>query len=197
MTRLGTGARDDDQGVWLGHHIGKAQHQLGARAGDRTGHMKPRIFVERAAVEHDYLLAGATEAVEFGGGDRRRAVFVLDDLGESLARHVGAREQGVFGRPGGDATRQDMECLVAEPGEAARRFLSDAVAIVDQHQPLAEPIRRHLAIEDVNNRDVTGLIVRREMNPELAIAVGRDHETGHGDALDAARVGAQQQSRRA
>jgi len=37
-----------------------------------------------------------------------------------------------------------MECLVAEPGEAARRFLSDAVAIVDQHHPARAP-RHQLA----------------------------------------------------
>jgi len=33
--------------------------------------VKPRVFVERAAVEDDDLLTGAAPPVELGGGDRR------------------------------------------------------------------------------------------------------------------------------
>ena len=40
-----------------GDEIGEAVDQLGAGAGERARHVKPRVFVERAAVEDGHLLS--------------------------------------------------------------------------------------------------------------------------------------------
>ena len=62
------------------------------------------VFVERPAVEHHHVGAGAHQPVELVGGDARRAARVLDELAERLARHVDAGEQLEAGRrPGRDA----------------------------------------------------------------------------------------------
>ena len=129
------GAGDDDQRVGLRHEVGNAQHQLGARAGDRPRYVKPGVFVERAAVEHDDLLAGLAPPVELGGGDRWRPVIMLDDLGKRLARHVAAREERVMRTPGGDPALEEMDLAIAEPGQPARRPVGYTVAIIDQHHP--------------------------------------------------------------
>ena len=62
----------------------------------------------------------------------------------------------------------------------------------DQHQPLRDAIGRHPSFEHVDGGYIARLVVRREMDPELAVAVGRDHEAGHGRTLHAGVIGADQ-----
>ena len=126
------GAGDDNRRIRVRHQIGEPEHQFGAGTGDRARHVKARVFVERPAVEHDDVFAGPPPAVELGGRYRRRAIIMLDDLGKSLARHVGAGKQRVAGRrPGIDPARQDMDGAIAQRHEPARRLVGDAVAVVD------------------------------------------------------------------
>ena len=62
----------------------------------------------------------------------------------------------------------------------------------DQHQLAGDPIGGDAALDHVLGRHVAGRVVRREMDPELAVAVGRNFEPGHRDAFDAGGVGADQ-----
>jgi len=141
------GAGDDDRRIRIRHQVGEPQHQLGARAGDRPRHMKARVFVERAAVEDDDVLAGPPPPVELGGRHRRRPVIMLDDLGEGLARHVGAGKQRMAGRrPGIDPACEDMDRAIAQRHEPARRLVGDAVAVIDQHHRAGMP--RHQLPDD-------------------------------------------------
>jgi hypothetical protein len=48
------------------------------------------VFLPGAAVEDREPLAALLAPGEFLGADPRRAVFVLDDFGERLARHMDA-----------------------------------------------------------------------------------------------------------
>jgi hypothetical protein len=58
----------------------------------------------------------------------------------------------------------------------------------DQNQLAADPVGGHVVLQNVLGRYVTVWVVRRKMNPELSIAVGRHFETGDGDATDAGGV---------
>ena len=70
----------------------------------------------------------------------RRVPVDLDDLGEGLARHVGARKQRIPGRfPGRHAALQDMQRASSRARQPARRPVGDPVAIVDQHDPARAP----------------------------------------------------------
>ena len=62
----------------------------------------------------------------------------------------------------------------------------------DQHELAGEPVGWNAPFEHVLGRHVARRIVRAEMDPELAGAVGRDFEAGHRDALHAGGVGADQ-----
>ena len=142
------GAGDDDQRIRVGHQIGEAMHQLGAGAAHRAGHMKAVELLDRAAVEHRDLRALAPDTVEFGGGDVRRVPVDLDDLGEGLARHVGARKQLVpFSLPLRHAARDDMHGGIAEARQPPRRLFGDPVAAVDQHDPARAPRHQPADIE--------------------------------------------------
>ena len=91
-------------GVGRGRDVVHAQHQFGARHIDAGGIETARIFVERPAVEHHHVGAGAHQRVELVGADAGRAAVVLDEFAERLARHVhaGERDQAGF-FPGRDA----------------------------------------------------------------------------------------------
>ncbi len=57
-------------------------------------------------------------------------------------------------------------------------------------------IWRHIALQYVFGRDVSRRIVFVEVHPELAVAIGRQFETGDGDGLNAGVVYAHQDSAR-
>src|SRR6516165_10262622 len=61
---------------------------------------------------------------------------MLDDLGERLARHIGAREQPITGRgPGGGAAGQDMDVAVTEAFEAPGGPGRHTVRVIEENHP--------------------------------------------------------------
>ena len=114
--------------------VADAQHQLRARHVDPSRDRDALVFVERAAVEHHHVGAGAEQPIELIGRDARRAVRMLDELAERLARHIDAREQLEARRgPGGNATPQRETVGVAGTNRICGRALGEAVAVVAQH----------------------------------------------------------------
>ena len=55
----------------------------------------------------------------------------------------------------------------------------------DQHQPLGKAVGRHTSLDHVDGGDVAGRVMRGEMHPKLAVAIGRQFQPGHRHAFDA------------
>ena len=62
----------------------------------------------------------------------------------------------------------------------------------DQHQLARDHAGRDILIKHIGRRNIDRGIVMREMDPELAVAIGRKLQTADGDALDAGFVGLDQ-----
>jgi len=102
---------------------------------------------------------------------------VLHDLGERLARHIGAREQRIAGgRPGIDAALQHMQRSIAEGGEATARLLGDTVAVVEQYDPAAPP--RHQA-SDQQFKAAVGQVDGEQRMPGAVLALFPQIEECH------------------
>jgi len=87
-------AIDHDKGVRRRHQLVEAIDQLRPGHADRTGDAVRVVLLVGAAVEDSEPFAALLALGQFLGGDPRRAVFVLDDLGERFARHVHAAIDG-------------------------------------------------------------------------------------------------------
>ena len=152
-------AVDHHQRVRLRRHVVHAQHQLGARHVDAGRDRDALEFIEGPAVEHHHVGARLHQRVELVRRDARRAVLVLDQLAERLARHVDAGEQLVAGRlPADIAAVEHADIDVAGFRQHGRGALRQPVGIVDQHDPRRtawdqprhaqlEPAQRHRARE--------------------------------------------------
>src|SRR6516165_7501313 len=120
--------------------VGETVDKFGSRARNRTWHMKPLVFVNGSAVEHGYSFARAAQTVQFGSRNRRSGKLMLDDLRESLARYIGAREQPITSRgPSRGAAAQDMDVIITERFEAARGLGRNAVCLVKQNHATGAP----------------------------------------------------------
>ena len=170
------GAGDDDQGLGRRDEIGKTMNQLRAGAGEGARHVKPRIFIERAAVEDGDLLPRAPQPVELLGRDRRGGEFVLDDLGKSLARDIGAGKQPIpSGRPRRGTTLQHMDIVVAEAFEPACRPLGHAVSLIKEDDPTRAP--RHQA-QDLGLQPAVGDVDREQRMTRSVLALLAHIEKG-------------------
>ena len=117
-----------------GREVVHAQHQLRARHVDRGRDRDALVFVERPAVEHHHVGAGANQAVELVGGDARRGAGVLDEFAERLARHVDAGEQLEARRgPGGNAAVEHGDVGVAGARKNAGGAFGQPIGVVAQH----------------------------------------------------------------
>ncbi len=126
--------------------LARPQHKLGAGHVGRGRDRHPRIFVERAAVEHDEVGALADQCFKLGRGDVRRAVGMLDIFAERLARHVHAGEQlKAGGAPSGDAAGENAHIGIAVARQDRRRTRGEAVTIVAQDD--ARRAARHQGAE--------------------------------------------------
>ena len=101
-------------------------------------------------------------------GEERLGQYALENLGVHLDAGHGGLDRGGL----------DVE-------EADRRG-------ADEHQPAAHAVGVHAAVQHVRRRHVTRRIVLVEVDPELAVAVGRHFEAGHRDRFHAGFVGADQ-----
>ena len=117
------------------------------------------VFLVGAAVEDRERLALLLALRQFLGADPRRAVFVLDDLGERLARHMHAaidREARSF--PGRNPADEDRHIAPAAFAQPRRSALGEAGASIaddnrrgtareqgrgDQFEPGKRQARRH------------------------------------------------------
>jgi hypothetical protein len=152
----------------------RARHVHGSRDRDAL------VFVERPAVEHHHVSAGANEPVELVGGDARRGAGVLDEFAERLARNVDAGKQLEPRRgPGGNAAVEDGDVGAARPRKNAGGAFGHPIGVVAQYdaggaprhqpgEPQLQPAQGHGAREQqmvLRENQLLAHIDERELAP--------------------------------
>ena len=125
---------DDDESVGRPHKLPEAIDQLGAGHADRPGDAVGMVFLIGPAVEDRQVLAALLALGQFLGADPRRAVFVLDDLGKRLARHMHTaidRQPGRF--PCLDPAFQHRDIAIAALDEPPRRAVGQPLPMIANH----------------------------------------------------------------
>ncbi len=129
-------AVDHDRGRRVGHDVPDAQRELAVRTADPARDVHLVEFGERAAVDDHEIFPRLPHGLERLRGDARGVTLMLDQLAESLARHIDAGIERVAGLPPGIGTAfQHMRLGIAELLGARRRAGRDAAAVVAEHQP--------------------------------------------------------------
>ena len=122
-------AIDHDKGVGRRDQLVKPIDQFGAGHADGAGDAVRMVFLVGAAVEDHHVAALPLPPRQFLGADPRRAHFVLDDLGEGLARHVHpAVDREARRRPGRHPAGQDLDIAPAAGDQPRRRALGEPAA---------------------------------------------------------------------
>jgi uncharacterized membrane protein YccC len=181
-------AIDDDKSVGRRHQLLEAIDQLGPGHADRAGDAVRVVFLVGAAVEDHHPLGALLALGELLGGDPRCAVFMLDDFGEGLARHMDAAIDRKPGRlPCLDAALQHRDIAVPAFDQPRRRALGQPFAVIrddnrrraprqqtgrDQLEPAQRQARGHQQMPVVKAALLAGiddrdLAARTKLVPQL------------------------------